>query len=193
MTMRARGSAMTRTTLILGTACLLPLGLAGCSGNDSGNDGGATDNVTDASGQVSQKTIAQPPALTKLEGARKDLTDAQCEADSDGAWSASGRITNSAKTDLTYVVSYSVALKKGGTVRGRAMETLDLKPGESKDIEKTKFFTTKEADLHCVITVTRGTKAPAGAASATRSASGSATPSTAATSGSASASATKRG
>lgn len=141
-------AATTATTLLL----------SACSSNDDEKaDKSAAADGTAAS--ASQSEIVQPPALNDQEGTKKDLADAKCEADKDGNWTGSGTVTNSSEKDLTYVVSFSIAATEGGTVRARAMEVLDLKAGESKEIKKENFFTTTEGGVQCVITVNRGTKA----------------------------------
>lgn len=143
-----RKSISVTAVLVAGT-----VGLGACSGQ---NATPAPPAPFPSSGPM-QRDMPQLPELTGQQGARRDLTKDQCQA-KDGKWSASGTVTNSADKAMVYIVSFSVATQEGGMVRGRAVETLTLKAGESEELTKKDFFSSSEQGLHCVTMVLRGNK-----------------------------------
>lgn len=127
--------------------------------------GGCTGTAGDAStGQAGMQAsparsgVVVFPEIEHAEGRRIDLTDARCDA-SKGSWSGSGTVRNSSDKATTYGVSFAVAEVDGGSVRGRAVALVDLRPGESKPVVKKDFLTATETGLRCVIMVVRGGKA----------------------------------
>lgn len=103
--------------------------------------------------------LPQPPALTATQGARADLSELKCAADASGRWSGSGTVTSSASGATTYVVSFSVVTKEGGSVRGRGLAVRDLAPGASATVAVREFHTEPGDGLRCLVSVTRGSRA----------------------------------
>lgn len=157
----AKAISATAAVLIAGA---LGLGVAGCSGQEE-----QSPPAPFPSSGPMQQNMPQLPQLANQEGARRDLTGDKCEA-KDGKWSAWGTVKNSTDKAMVYVVAFSVATQQGGMVRGRSIDTLTLKAGESKQISQDAFFTSDEGNMHCVTLVLRGTRVTADTAAATTSA-----------------------
>lgn len=141
----ARRSA--RLGAVVGAAALaLALGVTGCSG--SGEEPAPT----------STKLSGDTGGLNSPSGARASLAEVVCKADKGGTWSGSGQLTNDGKEAASYLVTFSVTVTKSSEVVGSKKSTVDLKPGEKKEVKFADLATTKDAAAHqCVPRVVRGT------------------------------------
>jgi hypothetical protein len=136
---------------VLGLVAALTLGVAACGGG-SGDDVGATDPPTSA---PSSAASTPPTASDTAMEAASDLSDFGCAAGKDGAWDASGVITNSTGKPADYRVTVVVAEGPGVSVPGMRRTLTDLTPGRPEPFEIEGLPASGAADATCQVEVLR--------------------------------------
>jgi hypothetical protein len=137
-----------RTTALTATCAAGLLALGGCSG-----DGGSKDPTV----TTGPSTVTASPQTSQPAGAIAALSKVSCKF-GDGGWSFTATLKNPDKERTTFTVMVAVAKTDGGTVVGSKTFTETLDPGQSKDLEASKFVKGKEKGNTCVPSAT---KAPA--------------------------------
>jgi hypothetical protein len=132
-----------------GAVCVVAAGLmAACSD-------GAPKSAPTARPTANTTKGTTSPGSGSVVGARKELEDFTCKADSKGRWAAHGIITNTGDSKQMYTVEVLVAKSKTATVVGSARKAFDLAPKKSMEISLPKVATSTDKGLACTPVVTK--------------------------------------
>ncbi|WP_457254863.1 hypothetical protein [Pedococcus sp. P5_B7] len=88
-------------------------------------------------------------------GARRELEDFTCSADSKGQWAAKGTVTNTGDSKQRYTVQVLVANAKTSTVIGSADKSFELAPKKSTEFTLAKVVVSTAKGLACTPVVTK--------------------------------------
>ena len=130
--------------------CVMAAGLVtGCTGDDGGSSTTTpTSTGSTMTGKVSEGTGT-------VAGARKELEDFTCSADSKGQWAAKGTVTNTGDSKQRYTVQVLVSKSKTSTVIGSADKSFELAPKKSMDVTLAKVVVSTAKGLVCTPVVTK--------------------------------------
>jgi hypothetical protein len=128
---------------------VVALAVVGCGGGD-------TDDVADPPTQPTQSASSSPrtPSDSTVDAAA-DLSDFVCEAGKDGAWDASGVVTNSSGRAADYRVTVVVAEGPGVSIPGKQRVLTQLAPGASEPFEVENLPAAGTSDSACQVEVLR--------------------------------------
>lgn len=146
---------MTTTSAVAAVAMTAALlgGFTACAGDDS--DPAKPKSVGSEKSAISGDT----GGLKDPTGAVEAMTKVVCKAGPDGAWSATGTLTNEEAEPRKFLVKFAVVKKKTSEVLGSKEATFELAAGESVEVSMKNIHRGKKQGpaLVCVPRVVSGT------------------------------------
>ena len=139
--------------------CVLAVGLSACSSSNDEDAGNPDDKATasDTAKPGRQAVSGDTGNLKDPKGAIAALSDFDCAADSNGAWSAEGRLTNGSKSKTRFIVSVSIVKSKTSEVVGSKKKMFTLKAESERQFEWDDIYGETGKELQCVPRVVSGT------------------------------------
>jgi hypothetical protein len=111
----------------LAVALALMLALAGCGGGSEPAPKATATKTTPTKKVTVKPTVAAPTGTPAPEA----LSSFRCAADKNGRWNASGYLSNSGKTKVTYQVTVYVGEAAGGSENARTEQVASVAAGGS--------------------------------------------------------------
>ena len=139
--------------------CMLAVGLSACSSSKDEDAGNPDDKATasDTTKPGRQAVSGDTGNLKDPQGAIAALSDFDCAADSTGAWSAEGRLTNGSKSKTRFIVSVSIVKSKTSEVLGSKKKMFTLTAKGERQFEWDDIYGKTGKELQCVPRVVSGT------------------------------------
>lgn len=148
-----------RVRRVAAAICMLAMGLSACS-SSSDEDAVNPDDKATASNTAKpdrQAVSGETGNLKDPKGAIAALSDFDCAADSNGAWSAEGRLTNGSKSKTRFIVSVSIIKSKTSEVVGSKKKMFTLKAKSERQFGWDGIYGMTGKELQCVPRVVSGT------------------------------------